>query len=95
MKIMKTKNLLYGVLTSIVMLLTACTPDSDSMGAIDLTTAQLAENTGFSVNVDQNTIRLHLQVCSPVAILFTGSMVLLLLLMMSVSQVLVPTTSIR
>ena len=52
---MKTKNLLYGVLTSIVMLLTACTPDSDSMGAIDLTTAQLAENTGFSVNVDQNT----------------------------------------
>ena len=35
--------------------LTACTPDSDSMGAIDLTTAQLAENSGFSVNVDQNT----------------------------------------
>ena len=52
---MKTKNLLYGVLTSIVMLLAACTPDSDSMGAIDLTTAQLAENTGFSVNVDQTT----------------------------------------
>ena len=33
----------------------SCTPDSDSMGAIDLTAAQLAENTGFSVNVDQTT----------------------------------------
>ena len=52
---MKTKNLLYSVLASIVMLLAACTPDSDSMGNIDLTAAQLAENTGFSVNVDQST----------------------------------------
>ena len=52
---MKTKNLIYSVLASIVMLLAACTPDSDSMGAVDLTTAQLAENTGFSVNVDQST----------------------------------------
>ena len=33
----------------------ACSPDSDMMGALDLTTAQLAENTGFSVSVDQNT----------------------------------------
>ena len=52
---MKTKNLLYSVLTSIVMLLAACTPDSDSMGALDLTSAQLAENAGFSVDVDQAT----------------------------------------
>jgi hypothetical protein len=52
---MKTKNLLYSVLASIVMLLAACTPDSDSMGAIDLTAAQLGENSGFSVNVDQST----------------------------------------
>ena len=33
----------------------ACSPDSDMMGTLDLTTAQLAENTGFSVSVDQNT----------------------------------------
>ena len=52
---MKTKKLLYGALMSIVMLIAACTPDSDSMGALDLTTSQLAENTGFSVNVDQST----------------------------------------
>lgn len=52
---MKTKNLLYGLMISLVWLIAACTPDSDSMGNIDLTTAQLAENTGFSVDVDQST----------------------------------------
>jgi len=35
--------------------LAACTPESDSMGTVDLTTAQLAENTGFSVDVDQTS----------------------------------------
>ena len=33
----------------------SCSPESDDMGALDLTTAQLAENTGFSVDVDQTT----------------------------------------
>lgn len=40
---------------SLVWLLAACTPESDSLGNIDLTPAQLAENTGFSVEVDQST----------------------------------------
>ena len=52
---MKTKNLLYGLMISLVWLLAACTPESDSLGNIDLTPAQLAENTGFSVEVDQST----------------------------------------
>ena len=52
---MKTKNLLYGLMMSLVWLLAACTPESDSMGNIDLSPAQLAENTGFSVAVDQST----------------------------------------
>ena len=52
---MKTKNLIYGLMVCLICLTDACSPDSDMMGALDLTTAQLAENTGFSVSVDQNT----------------------------------------
>lgn len=52
---MKTKSLLYGLMIGLAWLTTACTPESDSMGSVDLTPAQLAENAGFSVDVDQST----------------------------------------
>ena len=52
---MKSNKLIHFIIAAVVMLMAACTPDSDSLGAIDLTTAQLAENTGFTVDVDQST----------------------------------------
>ena len=52
---MKSNKLIHFIIAAIVMLMAGCTPESDSMGTVDLTTAQLAENTGFSVNVDQTT----------------------------------------
>ena len=53
--IMKSKKLIYFIIAAFMMAMAACTPESDSMGTVDLTTAQLAENTGFSVDVDQTT----------------------------------------
>ena len=52
---MKLKNLLYSVTAGVVMLLAACTPDKDSLGAVDVTAAQLSEGSGFTVSVDQTT----------------------------------------
>ncbi|MBR1462962.1 MAG: hypothetical protein IJ604_06230 [Prevotella sp.] len=52
---MKLKNLLYTVLAGFMAIMVACSPESDSLGAVDLTAAQLAEGTGFTVDVDQNT----------------------------------------
>ena len=52
---MKSNKLIHFIIAAVVMLMAACTPDSDSMGAIDLTSAQLAENSGFTVDVDQST----------------------------------------
>lgn len=52
---MKLEKIRYSLLSVVMLLLAACTPESDSMGVIDLTSQQLAENTGFSVNVDQTT----------------------------------------
>jgi len=52
---MKSNKLIHFIIAAIMIFMAACAPESDSMGTVDLTTAQLAENTGFSVNVDQST----------------------------------------
>ena len=52
---MKSNKLIHVIIAAIIMAMAACTPESDSMGTVDLTTAQLAENTGFSVDVDQTS----------------------------------------
>lgn len=52
---MRLKYFAYSLLASAVMLLAACTPESDDLGAIDVTSAQLAEGSGFTVSVDQTT----------------------------------------
>lgn len=52
---MKLKYFAYSLLASVVMLLAACSPESDDLGAIDVTSAQLAEGTGFTISVDQST----------------------------------------
>ena len=52
---MKLKNLLYSVTAGVAMLLAACTPDSDSLGATDVNAAQLSEGSGFTVSVNQTT----------------------------------------
>ena len=55
----------YALCIAAVLLMAGCTPESDSMGTVDLTTAQLAENTGFSVNVDQTTNQVVFQSLLP------------------------------
>ncbi len=52
---MKLRNLIYTVLAGLTVMMAACSPESDSLGAVDLTAAQLAEGAGFTVEVDQNT----------------------------------------
>lgn len=52
---MKLRNIIYSILASTVMLMVSCSPESDFLGSVDLTPDQLAENTGFSVEVDQTT----------------------------------------
>ena len=42
-------------MAGVMLSMTSCSPDSDSLGAIDLTAAQLAEGAGFTVSIDQTT----------------------------------------
>lgn len=51
---MKLKYILYSALAS-GMMLTACSPEEYSLSPIGVTTQQMSEGQGFSVNVDQNT----------------------------------------
>ncbi len=53
--IMKLKNLIYTVMAVIMMLMAACSPDVSSLGSVDLSPEQIAEGSGFSVNIDQST----------------------------------------
>jgi hypothetical protein len=52
---MKLRNIIYTILASAVMLTVSCSPETDSMGDIGYSVAQLAEGSGFSINVDQTT----------------------------------------
>lgn len=52
---MRLKYFIYSVLASVMMYMTACTPDKDELGGIDITPAQLAKDKGFTVEVDQTT----------------------------------------
>ena len=52
---MRLKYFLYSILTSVIMLMTACSPDKDGLGAIDVTADQLAAGKGFSIDVNQET----------------------------------------
>lgn len=53
---MKLTHCLYTTLMGALTLAAAsCTPDENSLVAVELTTAQLNEGSGFSVEVDQNT----------------------------------------
>lgn len=50
------KHKIYSVLAFMLMLMTAaCSPESESLGEIDLTQAQINEGQGFTISVDQNT----------------------------------------
>ena len=52
---MKSNKLIHFIIAAIMVFMAGCTPESDSMGTVDLTTDQLAENAGFSIAVDQTT----------------------------------------
>lgn len=52
---MRLKYFLYSILASVVMLMTACSPDKDGLGGIDVTSEQLAAGKGFSIDVNQET----------------------------------------
>ena len=53
--IMRLKYYLYTILASVILLMTACSPDKDGLGGIDVTPEQLAAGKGFSIDVNQET----------------------------------------
>ena len=52
---MRLKYYLYTILASVILLMTACSPDKDGLGGIDVTPEQLAAGKGFSIDVNQET----------------------------------------
>lgn len=53
---MRLKHFIYSVFAGIVAVtMAACTPESDELGGISITSEQLAEGKGFTVDVDQTT----------------------------------------
>ena len=62
---MRLKYFLYSILASVVMLMTACSPDKDGLGGIDVTSEQLAAGKGFSIDVNQETNQVTFKTLMP------------------------------